>query len=104
LREYELAYFADNLRTIAGLPTFFSLSSLSSVLFPIFLSPNPFRYACLSSSTLSHIPCPHSTTRSTGSATMFGGFAYGALTRQTPEVESTIDKVLCTSFCENLTL
>lgn len=36
LREYELAYFADNLRTIAG------------------------------------------------SATMFGGFAYGALTRETP--------------------
>lgn len=46
LREYELAYFADNLRTIAG------------------------------------------------SATMFGGFAYGALTRETPQYQGVLGAII----------
>jgi hypothetical protein len=50
LREYELAYFADNLRTIAG------------------------------------------------SATMFGGFAYGALTRETPQYQGVLGAVITATY------
>lgn len=50
LREYELAYFADNLRTIAG------------------------------------------------SATMFGGFAYGALTRETPAYSGVFGAIVTATY------